>query len=429
MRRVFLFLIIAAAFIAGAWLLAQVPGHVNATVGPFAFETSAPVAILAIILLVLAVIILLRIITGIMRLPRSGAGWRRRQRRKAGEAAVTRVLVALAAGDQNLARRQARRARALLGNSPQVLLLLAEACRLAGREDEANEAFRTLARQKDARFLGLRGLLRQAIDRRDWTEALAIANQAEAARPGTAWLRQQRAELALQTGNWAEALDLVKNDARRTVYYTAAADAEPDPTRALAYAKQAWKEDPTFPPAVLAYARRLRVDGNERRARTIVTEAWRRAPHPDLAEFMLAPEPDKEPRYQAAKLLTQRNEINPESRLLLARAALDAGLIADARSQVEAARAEGLNQRRLYLLLAEIEEVERGNTEDGRLAQRDALRQAASADPDPHWECASCRTDHVAWQPKCTSCGGVATLQWVSDVGTRSVPAVINMTE
>ncbi|PPQ34310.1 heme biosynthesis HemY N-terminal domain-containing protein [Rhodopila globiformis] len=427
MRRVFLFLIVAIAFIAGAWLLASVPGRVNATVGSFEFETSAPVAILAVILLVLAVIILLRVITGLARIPRSGAGWRRRQRVRAGEAAVTRVLVALAAGDQAGARKQARRARQLLGDSPQVLLLLAEASRLAGREDEANEAFRSLTRQKDARFLGLRGLLRQAIDRRDWAEALTIANQAEAVRPGTTWLRQQRAELALQTENWSEALDLIGQDARRTVYYTAAADAEPNPVRALGYAKQAWKEDPTFPPAVLAYARRLRVDGNERRARACVTDAWRRAPHPDLAEFILAQEPDKASRYEAAKLLTQRNETNPESRLLLARTALEAGFVSDARNQIEAVRAEGFNQRRVYLLLAEIEEQERGDTEGGRLAQRDALRLAAGADPDPRWQCASCHADHVTWQPKCSSCGGVATLRWVSEVGSsRTVPAIVS---
>ena len=46
-------------------------------------------------------------------------------------------------------------------------------------------------------------------------EALALANQAEAIQPGTSWLRQQRADLALQTENWAEALDLIGPDARR----------------------------------------------------------------------------------------------------------------------------------------------------------------------------------------------------------------------
>ena len=79
------------------------------------------------------------------------------------------------------------------------------------------------------------GLLRQAVDRRDWPEALVIAKQAEAAHPGTVWLRQQRAELALQTENWAEALELIGPDPRRTTYYVAAADAEPDPKRALSF--------------------------------------------------------------------------------------------------------------------------------------------------------------------------------------------------
>ena len=121
----------------------------------------------------------------------------------------------------------------------------------------------------------------------------------------------------------------------------------------------------------------------------------------------------------------RRNPANPESRILLARIALDAGLTGEARHQVEAARAEGNHQRRLCLLLAEIEEQERGDTEAGRLAQRDALRQAASADPDPHWQCTTCHTDHAAWHPKCGTCGSVGTIQWLSGgVRASGLPAI-----
>nr|WP_294511764.1 heme biosynthesis HemY N-terminal domain-containing protein [uncultured Rhodopila sp.] len=397
----------------------------TATIGTFTVSTSAAFAILALIFFVVAVVIVARIVYGIIGMPRTGGSWRRRRRAESGETSVTRVLVALAAGDERAALKQARRARLLLGDSPQVLLLQAEASRLAGREDEANEAFLALSNRKDARFLGLRGLLRQAIDRRDWPQALAIANQAEAIQPGTSWLRQQRAELALQTENWAEALDLIGPDARRPAYLVAAADAESDSSRALGYAKQAWKADPKFTPAVLAYARRLRAAGNEKRARTYVTDAWALSPHPELAEFLLALEPDASSRLKAAKQLVQRNATNPESRFLVARASLDAGLTAEARTAAEAALADGINQRRLSLLIAEIEEIERGDTEAGRLAQRNALRQAASADPDPHWQCSNCRAEHVTWQPKCSSCGSVATLQWVTEAGTRTVPAII----
>ena len=424
MRRVILFLVLGVIIIAAAWYLASIPGHVVASIGSTTFETSTPFAILIFIVIVLAAMLVLGIIRGLLAVPRNSVSWRRRRRFASGQQAVTRVLVALAAGEQGAARKQARRARALLGDSPQTLLLVAEAGRLSGREDEAEEAFRALTKQKDAQFLGLRGLLRQAVDRQDWSKALVIAKQAEAAHPGTTWLRQQRAELALQTENWAEALDLVGADPRRPIYYVAAADAEADPARALSFAKQAWKQDPVFPPVVIAYASRLRRQGYERRAQSYVAEAWKQAPHPDLAAFALANETDKLACVQAAKRLTIRNPSHPESRLLLAKVALNAGLIGEARHQVEAAQSEGIHQRRLCLLLAEIEEQERGDTEEGRLAQRNALREAATAEPDPHWQCTNCQADHVAWHPKCNVCGHVGTIQWISAVRSSNLPVI-----
>ena len=424
MLKVLLFLLAGVLIITAAWFLASVPGHVVASFGTTTFETSAPFAILMLVVLVVVVMIALQLLRGLFAIPRASFDWSRRRRHAVGERSVTRLLIALAAGDQTAARKQARRAVTLLGTSPQNLLLAAEASRLAGREDEAEEAFRALANTKDAQFLGLRGLLRQAVDRRDWTEALAIANQAEAAYPGTLWLRQQRAELALQTENWAEALELVGSDPRRPTYYIAAAEAELDPARALSFAKEAWKQDPAFPPAAIAYASRLRAMDFERRAQSCIARAWRRSPHPDLASFMLATEPDKFTRVQTVKRLIARNPTHPESRLLLARVALDAGLTAEARQQIETARNEGLYQRRLCLLLAEIEEHERGDTEEGRLAQRNALREAATADPDPHWQCTNCRTDHSGWHPKCDVCGSIGTIKWLTGARSSNLPAI-----
>jgi HemY protein len=424
MLKVILFLLAGAAIVFVAWQLAGIPGHVVASIGALTIETSTPVAILVLVTLFGVTIILLRILRAVLGLPKTGAGWRRRRRRILGERTVTRVLVALAAGEKGEARKQARRARNLLGDAPQTLLLAAEAGRLSGREDEAEEAFRALAKQTEARFLGLRGLLRQAVDRRDWSEALVLAKQAEAAHPGTTWLRQQRADLALQTENWAEALELIGLDPRRTTYYVAAADGESDPRRALSFAKQAWQQDPGFAPAVLAYTSRLRAIGHEKRAQSCIADAWQRAPHPDLASFALALEPDKLARAQAAKRLVARNPTHVESRILLAQVALDAGLTGEARHQIEAAQTEGLHQRRFCLLLAEIEEQERGHTEAGRLAQRDALRRAATAEPDPRWQCTNCHTAHAAWHPRCRTCAAIGTILWSDALRSSSVPVI-----
>jgi HemY protein len=425
MRRVILVLLVAGVVLALAWELASLPGRVSASVGNVSFEAATPVVALGLLLLFAVLYALLRLLGAVFRLP---ATLRERQavrRRRHGDVAVTRTLLALAAGEKGDARREANRARRMLGDTPQTLLLAAEAGRIAGRTDEAESAFRTLAERDDAAFLGLRGLLRQAIEREDWAEAAVLARQAEATQPGAIWLRHERARLAVRVGDWSDALALADADAPKAALAAAAAEAEPDPARALRLARQAWRGDPSLAPAALAYASRLRAAGRESRALAAIRHSWSIAPQPDLAEFALAPITDKLERMQAAQRLTEANPQHAESRLLLARTALDAGLTGEARRHAEAARAAGLDQRRLWLLLAEIEEIEGGDTEAGRLAQRDALRHAATADPDPQWRCTACHTAHAAWHPSCPDCFTVGSLQWSSEPTATPVVQVL----
>lgn len=412
MRRILSILIWSALGLTFAWAVAHLPGRVTTLIGPYAVETSVPIAVTAVLLAFLVLYAIFRLAAWTLRIPRMGSLWRYGRRRRAGDQAVTRALVALAAGEKTDARREVARARSFLGDTPQTLLLAAEAGRLAGREDEVMASLRALAVRKDAAFLGLRGLLTNAIARQDWVEAAAIARQAEAAHPGAAWLRQERAQLAIRGGDWAGALSLAGSDGPRAALAVGAALAEGNPDRAEQLARQALKIDPAFTPAVLALAGQLRAKGKEKQAQTVLAEGWKRAPHPDLATFALALLTDKKARAQAAKELTAGQGEHPETRLLLARTALDAGSPAEARRFVEAARASGLNQRRLWLLLAEIEEEEHGETEAGRIAQRDALRQAMNADPDPEWRCVSCHTPQPSWRPACPACLAPGTLAW-----------------
>src|SRR6185437_8366688 len=188
--------------------------------------------------------VLFRLLGAAVRLPRTLRARRAARNRRAGDAAQTRTLLALAAGETGEARREASRARRLLGDTPTTLLLAAEAGRIASRTDEAETAFRALADRPDAAFLGLRGLLRQAVEREDWTEASVLARQAEATQPGAAWLRRERARLAVRAGDWSDALALADPDAPKAALAAAAADAESDQGKATRLAHKAWKEDP-----------------------------------------------------------------------------------------------------------------------------------------------------------------------------------------
>lgn len=417
MRRVISLLIVAAIVVAVAWWIAQLPGDVTAQFGGYAYTASIPVTILLLVALFGLLYLVLRLIGGAIRLPRRVRLRRQMRDRRLGDDAVTRALVALAAGDGSEARREAGRARRLLGDTPQTLLLAAQAAAASGREDEATEALDKLAQRQDAAFLGWRGLLRQAIAREDWPKAAEIARRAEEAHPGAAWLRAERARLALRTGAWKEALLLSGPDADNTPLgpslATAAAEVEPDAAEARRLARQAFETDPTLTPAALAYARRLREAGREGRAEEVLRRAWAANPHPDIAAAYLASAEGAEARLRAAERLVKANPDHVESQLLLGRLALEAGRPEEARRHAEAAHAAGLEQRRLYVLLADIAEAE-GNSEAAQLAQRDALRHAAVADPDPTWRCQACGTDQTAWHPTCPTCHTPGRIAWMA---------------
>ncbi|MGE0225206.1 MAG: heme biosynthesis HemY N-terminal domain-containing protein [Acetobacteraceae bacterium] len=422
MRRIILILLASAIVLALAWFLAGLPGHVVAEIGTVTVETTTPVAALGLLLFFVVGYIVLRLLGALVRLPETTGRWRQARHQRYGDEAVTRALVALAAGDRADARRESARARRHLGDTPQTLLLAAEAGRMAGRDDEAEAAFKLLADRKDAAFLGYRGLLRQAITRENWSEAAILARRAEAVHPGASWVREERAQLAIRAGHWSEALDLADPKKPRAALAAAAAEAEEDPGHAIRLARRAWKEDPGLPQAALAYADRLRAVGQEKRAQAVIARTWTRTPQPDLAAFALAPVSDKTARHQAALRLTAENRDDPESRLLLARTALEAGLTDDARQQVEAAQAAGLNQRRLWLLVADIEAEARGDTEEGRMAQREALRRTATAEPDPTWRCTACQTQHPVWLAACPVCSATGTIQWGTPPAAITIP-------
>ncbi|MDN3568143.1 heme biosynthesis HemY N-terminal domain-containing protein [Paeniroseomonas aquatica] len=415
MRRALWVLLLLAAGVGLALWLADVGGTVEIKVGDAWIGTSFPIALL---LLVAAFAVVHGLLSGIAALRRWPDRLRQRRalrHRADGDAAVTRALVALAAGTAEAARLEVRKARGLLGDTPQTLLLAAEAERLSGREDAAAAVFRTLAEREDARFLGLRGLLRQAMAKGDWTAALALAKEAEANQPGAAWLREERAQLALQTRNWREALVLAPTETPRAPLALAAAAQEPSPEKSAELERQAFQADPAFAPAAMAYAKRLRDGGTSRRGKAVLEDAWAASPHPDLAVPYLADEGDALTRMKAVEVLIRRNPTHAESRLLLGRTAIAAGLTGRARGALDALVKSGEADRRAYLLLAELEEAEHGETVEARAAQSRWLREAAGAAPEPRWRCGNCGTDHAAWAPVCSACDMVGRIAWTTE--------------
>lgn len=416
-------LLILALAVAAAWGLREMGGTVEVVVGEWFLAIDLPVLL---VLLALGFLLLHGLLGGLRAL----ASWpaRRRARLEAlrraeGEQAITRALVALAAGTVSAARAEVKRARARLGDTPQLLLLAAEAERLAGREDRAAEAYAALAARPEARFLGLRGLLRQAIAREDWAEAQRLAREAEAAVPDATWVREERQRIALRRKDWQEALALAPPGKARAPLALAAALQAEDAAAAAALEKEAFAADPGFVPGALAHARRLAAQGQKRRAQAVLEQAWAANPHPDLAEEYLRELGDLLARARAAEQLVHRNPTHPESRLLLARTWTAASLTGRARAELEALLASGQADRRAYQAMIELELLEQGEGPEGRAAEARWLRAAATAPPPPAWRCEDCGAEVARWLPDCPACGAVGRIAWLPAHPPRAVRA------
>ncbi len=439
MIRVLLFLLFAAALGAGAvWLSDQQAGDVTLEWLGWRVETSAAVLAIVALVLAIAVTIVWRILRILWTAPQRIGEARRRNRRTKGYKALTQGMVAVAAGDPDEARRQARKAASLLDEPPLTLLLSAQSAQLNGDEQAAKRFFTQMLEREETAFLGLRGLLRQALDSGDKAGALKLAEQAFAKRPETPWLQPALLELQAAAGQWNKAGETLARAAKRKsvspeaaprqqaailVERARAAEAAGDGAAASDLAWKAYKTDPGFAPAAALAIARLGKDGRTRKASRTARAAWAATPHPDVAAAYLSALSGASAleRLRAFEQLAAANSDHVETRLALADAALRAELWGEARRHLQPLTAEsGPASARACRLMAEIEKAEHA---DAVAAERwRAL--ADTAPPDPAWTCGKCGAAAQSWSALCPACGGFATLEWRAPRHVASLVAI-----
>ena len=403
MWKVLKFFVIAAILLALAWGVASLPGTLTINAARYQINTPVPVAVVAILLLLILVLLLSWLLRALRRTPTRLLQWRGHKRLLAGDTALQRGFVAIAAGDAKGAQTATSKAKALLGETPLVQWLSAEAARLAGQTEDARAGFERLTQSKNMKFLGHQGLLRETMQAGQMEAATKQAAEAEAAWPGGNWTRQQRLTLALEHKNYPVAFTLAGTGAERAALAVAAAKAAPTPQEALKFAKLAMKADAAAPmvPATLAQA--LRDSGKNRAARKIVKQSWAKAPSAPLAAAWFTPDATKLERAKDAIKLAAFNQGHVESELLLAQTSLDAQLSGEARAHAQKAQTLGNIDGRAVSILAKLD------------------NQPAPA-PSATWHCTGCQTKQESWMPVCPACGKIGSLTPASTGTALSIP-------
>lgn len=425
-RAVGLLLLLAAAMLGVAWL-AERPGSVAIVWQGWRVDTSVPILLAAVALVAAVAALLYRSWHGLVGAPRAFGRWRRERRRRKGYVALTQGMVAVAAGDPDEARRQARRADVLLNEPPLTMLLSAQAAQLNGDEDAARRYFTRMMERRETAFLGLRGLLIQAMRAGEDGRAIELARRARDLQPRTPWVLSTLFELETRAGEWraaagtlaqaqrAGALPAPKahhHEAAVLIELSREAAADGRGRDALRLAEQAQRADPKHPAAALALAERYVEAGKSRAAEKLIEHEWGRAPHPDLLALYRQARPVAETLQWVKQMerLARLAPLHRESLVALGAANLDAKLWGEARRNLTAAveATDGQPTAGLCRLMARLEEEEGGDA----AAVRAWLARAADAPPDPAWVCDACGAAHARWQANCAGCRSFDRLVW-----------------
>jgi HemY protein len=416
--------IIVAVLVAAGVFFADHPGRVQIVWQGWQVETSVGVLVAAAALAAMTAGLLYSVIALIIGSPRRLRRYRRERRRRAGYRALAQGMVAVAAGDPQEARRYAKRADVLLADPPLTLLLSAQAAQLDGDEDAATKFFTAMLERPETEFLGLRGLLNQALRVDDRSTALRLAERATTLRPGAQWAALSRFSLETRAGRWDAARETLALAVKRRLIprerarhhrgvllfeLSRAALANGEQRRALSLAAEAQTLTEDLATPATHHARLLLDQRRTGRASRAVERAWHTAPHPELSQVYGAIHDGEPPlaRVKSFERLAAQNPTARESHVAVAEAALDAQLWGEARRHLEEAL-EGAPTTRLCLLMARLEEAEHGELG----ATREWLDRAVTAPPDPRYLCASCGGESLEWRSLCPHCGAFDALSW-----------------
>lgn len=394
MRRLaFVVLIFAAGAIVAVWLALN-PGTASFTFHGRVAETTFSWVVVFVVILSLILALIWRGAGWLLGLPSQIRRASARARAQRGYDALERALIASAAGDGGRARRQAARAGELLDRPLLTRVISARAAEAAGELESAEADYRLLLESPETQIVGLRGLAQAALTRGDWAEAKRQSATAFSRNPQARWAFETLFDAQVRTAEWAPALVTLAEGERhghvselaarrrRAVLLTAeATDAEIacDLDHARERAVTAAQTCPEFPPASALAARLLQRDGQTRKARKLLEDAWRAAPHPALAmRWRELSDPGAAARAEHMEKLIAISPEHRESRILAAETALARGEPAAAEAAL--APLSGPRTARLCALAARIAE-ERGDHD----AARALVLEGVGAPGEPDW--------------------------------------------
>lgn len=429
--KVILFVALVAAAAWGAGFLLETDGGVRVAVANTEFTLGPLESVIALLVLVVAVWLILKIVGLIVAFLRFLNGdetaitrYFARNRERKGYDALAEGMMALASGEGRVAMTKAAKADRLLKRPDLTTLLTAQAAEQAGDRSKAEEAYKRLLADDRTRFVGVRGLMKQRLEAGDTDTALKLAEKAFSLKPKHGDTQDVLLKLQAGAHEWSAARktlgaklkygDLPRDVHKRRDAVLALGEArdilnEDNSIEAREAAIEANRLSPDLIPAAVMAADGYIADGKPKNATRVLRKAWEAQPHPDLAAAFARIEPNEDPRARIRRFqtLTTLHRDHPETRMLEAELHIAAEDFPAARKALGNLPEKDPTPRSLTIMAA----IERGTGADDAVV-KGWLARALTAPRGPKWVCDNCGKAHGDWGPVCSNCGGFDTLSW-----------------
>ena len=450
--KIVLFVGAVAALAWGAGFLLESQGGIQVTLMGTEFSFGPLQSVIAIVVLIVAVWLLLKIAALLM------ATWHflngdetalsryfDRNRERKGYDALSEGLMALASGEGRVALAKAQKADKYLDKPALTNLLTAQAAEMAGDRRMAETTYRKLVEDEKTRFVGVRGIMNQKLADGDTETARKLAEKAFALKPRHVETGDVLLKLQAENEDWAGARQTLsaklkhgqlprdvhkRRDAVMALSEAKDIIAEGNSIEAREAAIEANRLSPDLIPAAVMAARSYVEQEKPRYAARVLTKAWGVSPHPDLAAAFAAIAPDESPqaRIKRFRALTKQNPTHPENRMLLSELHIANEDFPEARRALGDLIETDPTARSVTLMAA----IERGQGASDTVV-KGWLARALTVSRGPQWICDNCQNIHGEWQPICENCKGIDTLTWkeppvsqvASPTGVQMLPLIV----
>jgi|GEM_PF-4965413 len=414
------FLVIAFA---GIWLFDN-QGHITLQWLGYQIDTSVAFVILSLIFLGFITAILVSLIRNIfVKLPNKIQQKSAQNKLANGHQYLMQGFNALAAGDVKKAKKFADKSAKLLQYNNIINLLKAQIAIVAGNSGEAETYYKALAKNKDTKFLGNKGLISQAIKNDTPNKALEIAEDLLITNQKSDWLNESVIDLALRQEEYNKASKYLAhakskrsinkqkyNEYTAVIKYLQAKNAlkKQADLEAASLLQESIKHNTKFAPALFELHNLYVKAADKKQLNKFIKTHWASLPNMNFANSYLQNIEDNKPAKQIKLVSSLVKELDdPFSLWLKAKTYLAANKLDDAKQALNQAM-QSFEGAEFCLFMADIEKLQ-GNVQSVKHWQD----RAAFANNKYGWQAQNSGKIYDSWQVFCNVTNIFNDIGWV----------------